>query len=368
MNKQNRGAFNSASNAKRSRLCPASRSRTKWMGEGPSNADADAGTEIHAAVETGDLSELNEHEASIAEQCENLFQKLLHDVSPKLNGVMMQGAEAKEVRYWNTTGGATFSGQADRVVVWKEQGHVLIADYKTGNVGSDPAESNDQLKALMACFIDEIDGDLNWVNKVTVAMIQPMKSPQVTHHDFVGFDQIDEAITESEAIFRKAELPGAEAHPGFDQCKYCRALNLCPEAEKQVERLALMGESTTGLISDPQKLARLLDVGEMAGKIHKANRETAKDLLLKDVNVPGWKIQTGKGRAVIETETVMGRLSEMGISSAALWKVVTITKTNLQKVLKLKTGTTGGALKQEVEHVLEDAVTEGSEIQKLVKA
>lgn len=366
-NKQDRGNHNSASNAKRTRLCPGHRGRTKWMQPAEStNADAEAGTAVHLAVETGDVSELNEQEATVAGMCDELSAALLYDVSPSLNGVMIQGEEEKEERYWYDFSNLKFSGQADWVVRWPEHQFVLIVDYKTGNLGADDASVNDQLKALLTCFMQENDPNIEKYERVMVAIIQPMCSPQMTSFEYSGRDVIIDAMQATEATFWTAEQKDGDISPGLDQCKYCEALGICPEAQSQVGTLAL--RSPTEIVRDPVKLGRLLDVGSLAVKIHELNREAAKTAIGNGEDVPGWKIQEQKGRAQINAEGVFAELSGRGFSAEALWKAATVSKSSIEKLLKIKTGETGKALKASIDGVLSGNSVAGAPIKKLLKA
>lgn len=374
---QTRGTHNSASNTKRTRLCPGHRARTKWMASNAESADAKSGTLIHAALESGNTDELDEAQTVTAEKCEALASKIIFDVAPKINGVAIEGIKLKEKRFW-TDQNIKFSGQADLVVVWPDHNQLLILDYKTGQIGADHASENDQLKALMTCIVDcfyrqmellmrgfNSEFNLNRKTKITVGIIQPNCSPSFTLHDYVGDFEIIEIQDQVFNWFLEAEKPNAFISPGVDQCKYCAALSRCPEANNYSTDLTAPENVSLESVS---KLSQLLVAGELAALIHKANREKAKELLLEGIEVDGWKLQRSKGRDKINAPKVLEQLQAMGLSEETLWSSVNITKTAIKDLIQFKTGSSGQELTGIVENVLDGNTKKGKEIVKLVKA
>jgi hypothetical protein len=139
---------------------------------------------------------------------------------------------------------------------------------------------------------------------------------------------------------------------------------MCPEAVGALQNVA----DQTDLATDVAELSRLIAAGELAEKITKENKATAKKLLLQGVDVPGFKIQEASGRSTIKADVVLSKLKSQGYADGVLWNSVSITKKKLEAVVGTKTLKSGKALKAEVDDVLDGAVVPGKPIQKLVHA
>lgn len=343
----------SSSILERIHLCPASFLRSRWMINTTSD-DAERGTRIHDALETGDESGLSMDESETASRCEAIFDSILEEHGPKNEAALI----TREERLWAERNRLKFSGKRDVAAWYPDSKLLIIGDYKTGPRGATEASENLQLASL-AVLAKEHQPE---IERIIVAVIQPLKSPQKTlaEYDAEGLAWCEELIFDT---INHALSPYADANPGLKQCLYCPARQQCPEA------VGALADVTVPVVpSDVEELSRLIRVGELAEKITKQNKEQAKKLLMDGIDVPGFKLQETKGRSSIKADLVLGRLKDKGYSDHVLWSAVSLTKSKLESVVGTKTLKTGKALKAEIDDVLDGATVEGKPSTRMVHA
>lgn len=338
----------SASGVERVQLCPGSFNAEKDKPR-QTNALADAGTRIHAALESGDLDELDdEGERKIAERAAELRDELLQRFAgePMLDGMELE--HQKETRLRGLDG--RVSGQFDGMAI---DGHrAILYDYKTGYLEAIDASRNLQLRCLAVLVAEE------WpqVTEITATIIQPRLRPEVSVVQYSSAD-LQIARVELNAILERAYSPGAPRQPGPIQCKYCKAKADCPEAVALAESLARVD----GAVIPVERLPELLDTCAAAEKIIKAIRQKAKDLIEADPSaVPGFFLKQGAMLStIVNPQKLFNRCNERhSILPHEFVQVCDVGKGKLKALLKEASGLKGKALETEMAVMLEGVVKE----------
>jgi hypothetical protein len=151
---------------------------------------ADAGTRIHRALETGDMTGLSADEEQTADMCRTQGDKVLGDWNPDMDGIAHKEQRLGITRIGgvvvvndDTKADLVFTGQADLILIDGKRG--LVLDYKTGRGEVADATENLQLRglAVMAAWVWRLDS-------VRVAIVQPWAGPaSVADYDRQAIDQ-----------------------------------------------------------------------------------------------------------------------------------------------------------------------------------
>lgn len=251
-----RGGKPSASGMHRLCKCPGS-----WLLESqcpPSEESADAaeGTLLHAHMEHGTLPE-DAEQAELIQWCRDEEHRMERVVWPEVD---ITGADVvREERMWADDG--SFSGQADYLAVCDDR--ALVIDYKFGRGEVAAPEANAQLGALALLVWQR------WphVSEVYVSILQPRVSrkPQIVKYAADDLGVMEHYLRQSIELARR---PGARLVPGALQCKYCRALAVCPaqmELARQVTAADFLAVKGWAMWDGPQK-RRAYDVAKLAEK------------------------------------------------------------------------------------------------------
>ena len=354
MEQDERQGKQSASKIERSALCPGSWKRTSWM-DSPSGPDAEFGNIVHDALATGETIELTHEQTGRYDRCQEIWRGILGKYGPP---EVLPEEVIQEKRLFASINGNIASCRFDVVAWYPEQATLILGDYKTGSRGAEDAIANLQLATTAVILAKHYPS----ATRIVVSIIQPLKSPD---HTVAVYDKegLLAARQEIGDILHEAEQPNAAINPGLKQCLYCPALGRCKEADSLIPMLQYKLDMT----ADIQKLAKFLDAGEIVAKMHKANRDTAKEIMLRGVEFPGWKIREDSGKSSIDVEKVFARLKKAGFSDDLLWAMASLTKTALQNALKMKTGKKGKELDQLIEHYTQEAVTVGAPVKKMIR-
>jgi len=348
----------SASGVERVALCPGSYAAEKDKPR-QTNALADAGTRIHAALEAGNVDNLDdEDEIKLAVRAAELRDELLArftESAPTFDG--MEVEHQKETRLRGL--GGRISGQFDGMAIDGER--AILYDYKAGYLEAIDATHNLQLRCLAVLVAEQ------WpqVTEISAAIIQPRIRPELSVVVYSAAD-LATARTELEAILERAYTPGARRQPGPIQCKYCKAKADCPEAVSLAESLAQF----EGVAIPVERLPELLDTCAAAEKIIKAIRQKAKDLIEADPSaVPGFSLKPGaKISAIKETQKLFNRMNERhSVLPHEFVQICDVGKGKLKALLKEASGLKGNALDAELATLLDGVVKESRKAPSLAK-
>jgi hypothetical protein len=335
----------SASGIERLSLCPGSWNLERTLPPLPESEDAASGTRIHAAF-AGETVELNEDEEDVLRRCSELYAKATLQIFGETTTMRAQN----EHRIWGFAG--MFSGKADIICI--DGTTAAILDLKTGRNEVTRAEGNAQLRSLTV-LLHELHPNLE---RIVVGIIQPWAKEQISLCEY-NREDLAKAWKWLVDTLDAAEKPDAPRIPGEKQCRWCRAVGVCPEA--QAKALAVTDSMTEmirgGLaIEDvPAKaLSSFLNQVAFAEKIiNGAKDEARRRLDLDPESVPGWQLKEGATREVItDPEAVFARFMDLGGDSRQFMPCVTVAKAKLKDALKKVTGSKGKELDAELDTLL----------------
>jgi len=173
--------------------------------ENETNDAAEAGTRQHLAVETGDLTPLQnkwEHERVL--ECQMVEQGLVAE---------FPNAEViKELR----VGGIFNHGSSDLNLLDYEAGVAVILDWKMGKIDVEPVARNIQIwNYVLNMFTMYTE-----INTIHGCIFQPQVSSDIQRHVFTRAD-IPRIETRIRLVIERAEDPNTEPTPDSSACTYC---------------------------------------------------------------------------------------------------------------------------------------------------
>jgi CRISPR/Cas system-associated exonuclease Cas4 (RecB family) len=114
-----------------------------------------------------------------------------------------------------------YNGTTD-IIACRQDGSIVVIDWKTGIYELDSVQDNLQMKAYVLAIMQEFS-----VKSVSVYIYYPNlnKRSQFT------FNNESELETEIRGIITSSKSEGSQLTPGGNQCFFCRAkaYNKCPE-------------------------------------------------------------------------------------------------------------------------------------------
>lgn len=191
------------------------------------------------------------------------------------------------------------SGSMDHGALYAN-GPLFVDDLKYGRIAVDPVGNVQELMysvgALQASPFPHTD--------VHCTIIQPRGTdPQIVRSWSIPAREViqwrDQVLIPG---LRACFLPDAPLVAG-DHCRYCLALDSCPEANKG-KMLAIAELATIPLDNlSPLALSKLLDVVKPVRGLLTLIEEEAKTRLEAGEHIPGWKRVAGRGSRSWENET-----------------------------------------------------------------
>lgn len=351
----------SASGVERIHLCPGSWNLERGLPEGERSEDADSGTRVHAAWETGDERGLKLEELDTLERMKALEAQAIRAVF----GALTDTAEVyREKRLWLYDGhlNPRFSGKLDLYII--QGGNALILDGKTGRADTEHATSNMQLRAQARLLDNHTNGTLQ---SITVGIIAPHQDEPLSLCRYEP-ENLDAASDELDVVLEAAHNPMAPRVPSEKACRYCKAKAICPEARIEALSLPAKADAETVLVQEPQliaqalspeSLALCLDRGQLFERIHTAIRGEARKRLMAGDRVPGWHLKPGRvNRPITDPALVFGRFRDIGGTQEQFMSTVEVGKGALQEQVHAITGETGKALKNRMASILDRATQE----------
>jgi hypothetical protein len=205
-----------------------------------------SGTVIHKALETHDYEGLNKSQVITADRIAEQEAKIVQEYG------LETAYNEREVRYWyeDPIIGKMYSGQPD-VVYFKEDGHVVSINYKTGWGELPPVEESMQIMSeLVLVYVN--NRNKRKITKMTGILLAP-NAPNYKRQDLsCSVDEI-EAISESldKAIGAAITNSNPTYTKGQIQCKYCPAKPACPAHKESFQQtLAIIEPYYTEMLSE----------------------------------------------------------------------------------------------------------------------
>jgi len=343
-----------ASELDRVAKCPASWRLSRTVLPGPDSPASIRGQRIHAALAGNPPPDLSPEEN---EQRENAWQSA-YWLTAQLLGKHYSDLEVR--REWSAVvhlDSAKIVGRYD-ILIWdQETKQACLYDWKTTAWYEWDPGTNWQLAAGALAAQEALGAEV-----VYVAIIETGRGqyrPDYYTYDEHGLsiarrqlkDVVDAAIHKPDRTRRG------------DHCRFCPALQICPETLKLPEFVGgkkskeLLKQYVEGL--PPAKLADLLNEWKNWVQIvGKALEEEAKLRLSRGEEVPGWTLSAGTTvREVKDVAAVWRKLKMAGVSPVDFLNTVRVSIKDIERLLK-PIAKDRAELKDLLEQVLEGAVEE----------
>ena len=339
----------SASGFKRYADCPGSFTLGNAAPpESPSPA-ASRGTRVHGGLSGEiELTALSHDELQTVEEL-SIQEEILLDQFTR-EGWKVESV-TKEKRLWEDASESRWSGKPDKVLIMqnddKDRG-ALVIDYKSTRY-TERAEENLQLAALAVL----VDCDQSRSVKVIhVALVFP-DGFDVAVYDI---DALEEAAEKCKALVDSITITHTETRtPSQNACRWCSAKSICPEAKSQMNSLVRVQPQDLVAGDFPQLLERCA----IAESLIKDIRAQAKKQLEDGKEIPGWELKPGHIRSTItDTEEVYNRAAVLGIDGKQFSSKVTISKKNLEELVRDKLGQKGELLNRTVAELTSGCTTD----------
>ena len=360
MKKDERSGCPSASAFSRYHRCKGSFTLCKAVPDEPPSPGATRGSNVHGAL----AGEIPITKLSIDEQ--HTVEELTVQEEMLLNEVFLPGnsyayGEWKiekryvEKRMWHDASESRWSGKADKLFVLKQEkdGKVrtagLVLDYKSTRY-AEPAEENMQLMALATLF----DYDQGCIfDEMFVGLVYP------DGWDLAAYDmdtlqdvaeQLNQLVDQITISHTNVRTPSPEA------CRWCRAKSICPEARGEVKALAKTEALGVIPVAD---MPRLLNSCTTAESVIKEIRNQARIAIENGQQIDGWELKPGHvRRKITDTETVYQRAACLGVDGQMFSKQVTISKKDLEKLVRDELEYEGKQVADTVKELMEGCTTE----------
>ena len=342
----------SASSFERLMDCPGSHTLNKEAPKQPSSPAAARGTRVHAGCsgEVGIATLPRDEQQTVTELIQQ-EEILLDEFTNKQVGEGWAVEEQlTEHRFWAKATESEWSGKADRVYLLQKGREKigLVVDFKSTRYTTG-AEKSLQLAALAALVDEHYKRDLSGVH---VALVFPDGYDRAYYDD----EALELAADECKQLVDRATITATQKRvPSEGACKWCGAKGICPEARGQLNELARMPSTAVA----PADLSRLLKVSQVAKLLIKDIEEQAKTILNKGGTVEGWELKPGHTRSkIVDTEEVYRRAAILGIDGATFSKQVTISKKDLDRLVREELGYKGKQATDTVANLIEECTTD----------
>ena len=183
-----------------------------------------------------------------------------------------------------------FSGQADYVAV--RDGKALVIDYKFGRMKVDPARDNLQLLWLAILIDFHYD-----VDQVTVSVVQPYCGIPTLH----TYSRMDIAHLRKRVmrVIRNIDNQHAKLRPGDVQCRYCKAVNICPEIAGKRDTISKLNLGQVTELTNAHLRGILPSLSAVRMLCDKIEAEATDRLIERPELFEGWQVKMRAGKRVL---------------------------------------------------------------------
>ncbi len=362
MSEQPRGEWTSASNALADRLCRGRHQAQIGLPELPPTAEGQSGTVIHALWtgqqppreptpdETEKAEALREQETAVVREFFGSREGLVRIVERRLWHEFPVSRSKGGRRILKT------SGQFDVVLVHPGSARALICDGKSGWLTVSPNPSNLQLRRLAALLWLQIDS-----REIAVSILKPLAKPEPPC--LYTLADLQRSIAEMEDDVRQSHSPTASRMAGEEQCRYCRAREIC------TTRLAWLAGALPAcwpalpMVSardwTPAQRALFLEREKAVYDWLQARREEIKILLAESPqSVPGYGLRPGRTLETISCpQEVLHRFThQFGGTVDRFLECIKVGKAALKDELRVLSGHQGQALEADMVNLLSGCI------------
>jgi len=260
-----------------------------------------------------------------------------------------------------------YSGQPDLVILWndKRAKRALVLDWKSGWLEQEASDRNLQLRAYAVLVF------MKWkVDSVEVALLQRNAPTVITKYDAQDLQRAREEI---QVIIAKAMEEGAPRIPGEKQCRYCRAIGVCPEARALAPAILnqVMPVNVPLGAVDKKTVQSLVPklTGDQLSYIRE--RKAVVEWVLEAVDeqirmrlelnpeaVPGWKLKEGNTRREVTDIMVAYDKLKDHITAREFSDCCRVNLGSIETAFRSTTGSTVAQAKQAVTERLSSVIEE----------
>lgn len=184
---------------------------------------------------------------------------------------------------------------------------LIIVDEKAGYIDQGDASEHDQTMVYGVAGAETFK-----VPEVEVYLFQPRneKSRRITGTKFNAVSLRKNAAWTS-AIVRLAMAENPEIKPGYEQCKYCKALTRCAAA-KEYFMLAREAAALIGKPTDPDAWGELVDAAKVAQRFYEEGTDAAKAWAKAGGEITGWGLKDSGTVCKIDAQKAIKLAREAG--------------------------------------------------------
>jgi len=249
-----------------------------------------------------------------------------------------------------------FSGKADYVGI--RDNRALIIDYKFGRIKVDDASRNEQLIWLAVLVFTNYE-----VETITVAIIQPHCGPPHLHT--YNKNELRRLRNRVLALVRRIDSPHPSLRAGTEQCRYCKALHICPAVEGKRDTIARIDTQQVTTLSNTHLAGLLASLPAVKKLCERLEAEAASRLRETPDAIDGYELRAGnKSRVVADPGKAAPLLEASGLLDAdGLYTTFSIRMGQLVKIVAEYNEIGPKTARAEIERVLGDVlvVREGKE-------
>tara|TARA_R110002020_G_scaffold241992_2_gene455280 strand:- start:170 stop:1039 length:870 start_codon:yes stop_codon:yes gene_type:complete len=213
--------------------------------------------------------------------------------------------------------------------------HITLIDYKFGKWVVDDPKNNMQAKAYTLGAFHKFPEAKTAEFIFLTPRHELEQSSMFEREEAMGWTD------EFKTIVERADDPSSPYRPDSENCLFCGTKARCPELQKRAMNIAedydglLLPESAkTAALTDPAQLQRALDVASIMERWAKNVRNTALELRLEGVEIPGYELkQTAGNRKIKDVTRTWSALKEI-VPQEEFLEACSITIGTLEKKLK----------------------------------
>ena len=317
-----------------------------------SSKDSIFGNRVHSGW-AGEKLALTPFEAETLEKMQRLEQMLLTDWAAGREVALF----AREQRLWLHTGITPLhSGRYDVAYVTTDFSAMLIIDGKTLMHPVAPADTNDQLRELVALAHYNYPA----IKTFTVAIIQPHVERPTS---MATYDELEAELALRLLRWHLNDIASLDLPRIYGEwCRYCPAMEFCPEAKAGIEPiLAHQFER------EPESAKLVLTIGKegadfirrlVAAKALCESLLSAYKAFLEENpdQIPGFTLKPGKSKRAIRDVQSAFDVLDGTVSLKDFLECASVSVTKLQSAFGAATGTKGKLLREAFNARLDDVL------------
>jgi hypothetical protein len=289
------------------------------------HAVTEAGTRLHYAMETGDLTNIEDDELWMYDRACVARTDLMTDV--------FGDYEATVYKELSFEVDGRYAGTTDHVAIHANVG--LMIDYKFGYNAVDEPGINIQFQDYTVKTFDKFRD----LDTLVVAMIAPRRD-EVQRHTYKRSD-VPELRNRTAMVRARA---GTGQRKASNNCQYCSHIGTCEvayerfaAAKHQEDMLPMLRPNFD--MSKPVDLQKALELRPIAKKWldewDKAVTEAAKAQLEQGFEIPGFTLKTRQGRPeIVDIDAVKQTAMARGLTEEDWDKCMQVSLTKVENMIK----------------------------------